>query len=357
MTNQGLKSMSGNNKVKWGVIGSGGIARRRTIPEGFVTAPNARLVAVYGTNAATNQEVAKQYGAIAAGSIEDLLAADIDAVYVASPVQAHLAQVIASAKAGKHVLCEKPLGRTVAEAEEMTQACQKTGVQLGAAFMMRFQSQHQAAAKMIQEGQLGQPVFARAQLSCWYPPIPGAWRQDPALGGGGSLIDLGSHCIDLLEMFFGPVKEVSCFTRQNIHSYASEDSAVTMLQFANGALGSVDTFFCIQDDSSKNALELYGSKGSILATGTIGQGSQGEMTAYLQPGSTGYAAQQARGAGQGLKLTPEPQNIYRAEIEAFSAAILNGTPNPLGSGIGLRSQKIIAACYQSSKTRSAVAID
>ncbi len=188
------------------------------------------------------------------------------------------------------------LGRTVAEAEEMSVACRQAGVQLGAAFMMRFQSQHQAAAKMIQEGQLGQPVFARAQLSCWYPPIPGAWRQDPALGGGGSLIDLGSHCIDLLEMFFGPVKEVSCFARQSIHSYASEDSAVTMLQFANGALGSVDTFFCIQDDSSKNALELYGSKGSILATGTIGQGSQGDMTAYLQPGSHGLRG--AAGAGR-----------------------------------------------------------
>ena len=349
--------MSGKDKIKWGVLGSGGIARRRTIPEGFAHACNASLVAVYGTNAATNQEVAKQYGVIATDSLEALLAADIDAVYVASPVQAHQDQVIACAKAGKHVLCEKPLGRTVAEAEAMAAACKKAGVQLGAAFMMRFQTQHQAAAKMIQEGQLGEPVYARAQLSCWYPPIPGAWRQDAALGGGGSLIDLGSHCIDLLEMFFGPVKEVSCFTRRTIHSYASEDSAVTLLQFANGAMGSVDTFFCIQDDSSKNALELYGSKGGILATGTIGQGSQGEMTAYLQPGSAGYSAQQARGAGQGLKVTPEPQNIYLAEIEAFSAAILQGTPNPLAAETGLRNQKIIAACYQSAKTRSAVAID
>src|SRR5271170_7592382 len=212
--------MNGKDKLKWGVLGSGGIARRRTIPEGLVPARNARLVAVYGTNATTNQEVAKQYGAIAADSLKALLAADIDAVYVGSPVQAHHDQVIACAKAGKHVLCEKPLGRTVAEAEEMAAACRQAGVQFGAAFMMRFQSQHQAAAKMIQEGQLGELVFARAQLSCWYPPMPGAWRQDPALGGGGSLIDLGSHCIDLLEMFFGPVKEVSCFTRRTIHSYA-----------------------------------------------------------------------------------------------------------------------------------------
>src|SRR5207248_4804087 len=130
-------------------------------------------------------------------------------------------------------------------------------------------------------------------------------------------------CIDLLEMFFGHVRKVSCFTNQTIHSYASEDSAAVLLHFANGALGTVDTFFCIQDNSSKNALELYGSRGSILATGTIGQGSHGEMTAYLESDDAGYRPQQARatGHGQGLKIEPEPQNIYRAEIEAFSQAL------------------------------------
>lgn len=92
--------------------------------------------------------------------------------------------------------------------------------------MMRFSAQHQIALKMIQEGKLGQPVYGRAQLSCWYPPIEGAWRQDPKTGGGGSLVDMGSHCIDLLEMFFGKIKSVSCFINNNVHSYKSEDSAV-----------------------------------------------------------------------------------------------------------------------------------
>jgi predicted dehydrogenase len=341
-------------KVKWGVIGSGGIARRRTIPEGFVPARNAHLVAVYDASAAVNKEVATQFGAAPVESIEALLAADIEAVYVASPVQAHQEQVLACARAGKHVLCEKSLGRTVAEAEAMVAACRKAGVQFGTAFMMRFHSQHQAALKIIQDGQLGKPVYGRAQLSCWYPPMPNAWRQDPALGGGGSLIDMGSHCIDLLEMFFGPVKAVSCLTNRTVHSYASEDSAVVLLDFANGALGTVDTFFCIQDNSSQNALELYGSKGSILATGTIGQGAQGTMTAYLQAGEAGYEAQQARSSGGGIKIASEPRNMYRAEIEAFSAALLEGGPNPLSSDIGLHSQKVLAACYESAQTRCTV---
>src|SRR5215475_5526447 len=115
-------------RVKWGVVGSGGIARRRTIPEGMIPARNAHLVAVYGTNAVTNKEVAKQFNALATDTLDALLASHIDAVYVA--------QVRACAKAGKHVLCEKPLGRSVAEAEEIVATCRNAKVQLGTAFMM-----------------------------------------------------------------------------------------------------------------------------------------------------------------------------------------------------------------------------
>ncbi|HSU53248.1 MAG TPA: Gfo/Idh/MocA family oxidoreductase [Candidatus Dormibacteraeota bacterium] len=341
-------------KVRWGVIASGGIAKRRTIPEGFVPAHNAHLVGVYGRNAATNKEVAKQFSAQAFDSLEGLLAADIDAVYIASPVHAHLSQVLASAKAGKHVFCEKPLGLSVNEAEQMIEACQKAKVQFGTAFMMRLHSQHQAAAKLIEKGRLGKPVYARAQLSCWYPPAAGAFRQDPKLGGGGSLIDMGNHCIDLLEMLFGPVKRVSCFTNNTIHAYESEDSAVVLLQFQNGALGTVDVFFCLQDDSVKNALELYGSTGSIIANGTIGQGSVGEMTAFLQPEGVAHEPQQNRAAGRGERIAPEPVNTYRAEIEEFSAALLEGKPLTLSGEIGLRSQKMMAACYESARTGRAV---
>ena len=262
-----------SNEVKWGVLGSGGIARRRTIPEGLIPADNARLMAVYDLNTAINSEVATQFGAKPVGSVAELLAQDLDAIYIASPPNVHREQALACAHAGKHVLCEKPLGLTVADAEVMVSACQKAGVALGTAFMMRFHAQHQAALQLIREGCLGKPVLARAQLSCWYPPMEGAWRQDPIQGGGGSLMDMGGHCLDLLEMFFGPVRTVSCFTSRTVHSYPSEDSAVATVQFTNGALGIVDTFFCMPDEASQNRLELYGSLGSILAHGTIGQGA------------------------------------------------------------------------------------
>lgn len=338
------------NKIKWGVLGSGGIAKRRTIPEGIVPADNAQLVAVFDVDAKANAEVAKQFNAQAVGSFEELLKADIDAVYVATPANLHCQQVLACAKAGKHVLCEKPLGMIVEEGQKMIAACKDAGVLLGTAFMMRFHTQHQAALKMVQQGKLGKLNYGRAQLSCWYPPMEGAWRQDPASGGGGALMDMGGHCIDLMEMFFGKIKKLSCFVNNTVHDYKSEDSAVATLFFENGAIGTVDNFFCIPDSSSKNVLEIYGSKGSILAKNTVNQGDKGEMVAFLEEDDTSYDAQQARTEGGGIVMAPDPINTYMAEIQEFGQAVIEGRQPSNSAEMGLQSQKILAACYESAKT-------
>ena len=343
-------------RIKWGVLGSGGIARRRTIPEGILAAPNAELVAVYGSNQESNEEVARQFNARAASTLDELLASEIEAVYIATPPAGHREETLTCAAAGKHVLCEKPLGLTVADVEVMVAACAQHSVVLGTALMMRFHAQHQAALALVRQGKLGKLVFGRAQLSCWYPPIPGAWRQDPRTGGGGSLMDLGGHCIDLLEMFFGPAKTISCLLSRTVHAYASEDSAVVAIAFAGGALGVVDNFFCIPDEASKNVLELYGSAGSILARNTIGQEAIGEMVAHVGPGTDGYDAQQARALAEGFSLAPAPVNTYRAEIEEFSQAILEGRAPSNDARLGWRSQRVLAACYESARTGRTVAL-
>jgi predicted dehydrogenase len=335
-----------STKIKWGVIGSAGIARRRTIPEGIMRADNATLTGVYNPTQSKNEEVAAQFGAKACKSIAQLLKSDLDAIYIASPPDVHLKQVTACAKAGKHVLCEKPLATNVKHAEKMIAICKDANVKFGTALMMRFHSQHQAALQLIKEGKLGKPVLGRAQLAFWYPPMENAWRQDPKRGGGGALMDVGGHCIDLLEMFFGPVRSVSCFISNTIHSYASEDAAVTNLMFENGALGMVDTFFCIPDEASKNALELYGSLGAIHATGTLGQGEAGNMTATLKN----------EGAASEIKIMPTPVNTYRAEIEEFGKAILENRDPSCSGESGLRSQKILAACYKSAKSGKSVIV-
>ncbi len=340
-----------SSKVRWGVAGAGGIARRRTIPEGIAAAENAELRAV-----CANAEVAREFGAKACTSLDELLASGIDAVYIASPVYRHIDQALACFAAGKHVLCEKPFGRDGVEAVQIVRAAEAAGKLLGAAFMMRFQSQHREALRLIREGRIGRPVFARAQLSCWYPKIEGAWRQDPALGGGGSLIDLGSHLIDLLEMFFGPVERVSCFTHSGVQDYAVEDSAAALLAFENGATATIDAFFCIPDAASRNVLELYGSQGAILAANTIGQGEAGEMTLLAQEECADYRAAQDRAIGAGTRIAPPPVNAYRAEIEDFSRAVLEGARPAAGAAEGLRNQRILDACYESARTGCTVRI-
>ncbi len=162
-------------------------------------------------------------------------------------------------------------------------------------------------------------------------------------------MDMGGHCIDLLEMFFGPVAKICCFMNRSVQDYASEDSAAVLLSFENGATGTVDTFFCIPDESSKNALELYGSKGSIIARGTIGQGASGDMVAHLAE-SGGYDAQQSRIEDGGIRIAAEPVNTYQAEIEAFGQAILDGTEPPVSGEDGLHSQRVLSACYESART-------
>lgn len=338
------------------MVGSGGIARRRTIPEGIAPATNAQLVAVFDTDGKSNAEVARAFGATPFDSLAGLLAADVEAVYIATPVFMHAAQVAECLRAGKHVLCEKPLALSVAEAQSVVALAEQCKLQLGVGLMMRFHSQHQEALKIVRSGQLGKPVYGRAQLSCWYPPLPGAWRQNLSQAGGGSLADMGVHCIDLLEMFLGPVASVNCLISRLVHDYETEDSAIVMLTFENGAMGTVDAFFCVPDESSKNVLELHGSEGGILAKGTIGQGSRGELKFYSRPQGKGYDAQQARQAGEGVELLPPEVNMYRAEVEEFSQALLDGRESELARERGLRSQRILHACYESAKTSRVVRI-
>jgi len=338
--------------IKWGVIGAGGIADRRTIPEGILPAKNSRLIAVMDTDEQQCMAVAHKYGDVKAYVREqDLLTdADVDAVYIATPTWLHRDQTCLAAEAGKHVLCEKPMALTTAQCEDMIAACRLNHVKLALGFMMRFQAQHLKILEMIRIGDLGRIVFVRAQLSCWYPPIAGAWRQNPQLGGGGSLIDMGSHCIDLLEMLVGRVKRVSCVASNLVQAYKSEDSATVLLEFENGTQGVVDSFFSIPDISSKNRLEIYGTRGSILAEGTIGQASAGDACAYLEHQSGSYAAQQDRELkSREIRIEAAPVNIYQAEIEHFAQCIEKDTL-PINSGeAGLRNLIIINACYEAAR--------
>ncbi|MGI5817153.1 MAG: Gfo/Idh/MocA family protein [Armatimonadota bacterium] len=344
--------------IRWGVIGCGGIADRRTIPEGIVPAASAELVAVQDVAEGRMREVAEKYGVTGYLTVEELLADDaVDAVYIATPTHVHHEQTVVAAKAGKHVLCEKPLALTQEECVASIEACAEAGVKFGTNFMMRFHACHTMMREMVAAGELGTPVLGRGELTCWYPPIEGAFRQSQELGGGGSLIDMGNHCIDLLEFILGSkVARVACFTEHLVQDYETEDTAVVTLHFENGAVGIVDALFNVPDAAARNMLELYGSGGSMVTQGTIGQGSTGSITAVIEGDAGDYDAQQARGGAAEQIIEPDVVNMYEAAIEGFCAAIANDTEPPVPGEDGLWSHRVIDACYESARTGRVVTL-
>lgn len=338
---------------KWGVIGAGGIADRRTIPEGIMPSERCELVGLMDLDDERLRAAAEKYGvARATAHIEELLSwDDVQVVYIATPVHLHAAQAIAAAEAGKHILCEKPLAITAADCRRIMAAAEANGVKLAAGYMMRFHSLHRRLKAIIAEGDLGQPVLARANFTCWYPEIEGAWRQDPQRGGGGALPDLGAHCIDLLRMLLGEVRSVCAFADTITFSYPVDDIAALLLKFDSGAQGIVDVSFNVPDAAAHNILEVYGTKGGVIADHTIGQEPGGNMVAYLSDQSAGYDAAQARsGAEVARKIEAPPVNLYRAEVEHLLDCIENDV-EPLNSGAeATRVQEIIEAAYESSRS-------
>lgn len=344
--------------VNWGVIGAGGIADRRTIPEGIIPAENSKLVAIMDVKSDIVETVAHKYNVSKFYTKEEDLVKDddLEAVYIASPTYLHRRHVEIAAKAGKHILCEKPLALNVEDCKKIVRDCKRARIKLMVGFMMRFHSCHQKAREIVADGMIGQPVMGRAQLTCWYPLIEDAWRQDPKLAGGGTLMDMGIHCIDLLRMFFGEVSHVTAFTDTITHAYTVEDTATTILKFRSGAHGIVDNYFNIPDGAAQNFLELYGTKGCILAKGTIGQSSTGKLTVYISETAKGYEAAQTR-VQTGVRIEeiePPVRNMYRAEIEHFADCILKDL-EPMNSGEeATRDQRVVSSAYRSAKTGKAV---
>lgn len=348
--------------VKWGVIGAGGHADRRVIPESLEAAPNAEFVALMDIDPKALERVVSKYRPRYQYATEEELLAnpEVQAVYIATPQNAHCRQVILAAQHGKHVLCEKPMAVSLQEADAMIEACDRAGVKLGVDYNMRFHAYNLKARELVAEGKLGQLVMGRAQLTCWYPPIPGAWRQDIDISHGGSLIDMGTHCIDLLEYIMGTeVEAVTGFQATNVHSYNVEDTSTVLLRFANGAHGIVDNYFAVPDEAAKNFLEIYGTRGAIHASGTVGQDPSGEMTSTLVAGERGYAANQERDQDVGAIVTEydlDPQWTYGTVVRLFSQAVEEDTAPPVPAEVGYHNLEIVLAAYEAVASGNVVTL-
>lgn len=348
--------------IKWGVIGCGGIAARRTIPEFKKMVSNAELVSVMDIDAQRAKDVAQRFGVPHYCTTEtELLARDLDAVYIATPQNVHCRQTVQAARAGKHVLCEKPIAITVAEVDEMEAACRRAGVKFMLAWCMRQNVYNRKMRELVQAAALGKIVMGRAQLTCWYPPIPGAWRQDASISHGGALLDMGTHCLDLLEWIMGTtIVEVTGFQDLLVQKYPTkiEDTSTIVVRFRNGAHGIIDNYFNVPDAAAQNALELFGTKGSIIARGTIGQDPTGQMVSTLQPEETGYDPNQVRNTEVARQEHHfEGIGLYGQMITIFSECIQNNTAPPVSLADGRHSVKVVDAIYQAVREKRVIAVE
>ena len=340
-------------KIKWGVIGCGGIADRRTLP-GMMLADNVELVAVMDANKDFAENAKAKYNAqYAFDNIEDLLALpEIEAVYIASPVAFHAQQTEAAAKAGKHILLEKPMTLSSKDSQELADICKKYNVKIGVGLMMRFHTYHQMMKKLIEDGKLGEIVSMRAQLTCWYPDMPNNWRQQKATSGGGSLMDMGIHCIDLLQYISGlKSTEIASMSGTQIFDYEVEDGGGIIARMENGAIAYVDANFNMPDDAAVCKLEIYGTEGSIFAEGTIGQVEGGNVRVTICGNQGAYNASQDREPTQSYTMEAELGNMYTKEVEGFGNAIINDTVPPVTADDAIFVQKLIEAAYESNETK------
>ncbi len=346
-------------KIKWGVIGCGGIADRRTLP-GMMLCENAELIAVMDANKDAADRCREKYNAkYAFDNIEELLSLDeVDAVYIASPVFCHKDQAMAAADAKKHILIEKPVGITSSEAEEIAEYCENKGVKLGVGFMMRFHAYHQKMREIVKSGKIGEIVSARAQLTCWYPEMENCWRQDIKLSGGGAMMDMGVHCVDLIRYITGlEVTEVAGLSGNQVFNYSVEDAGCVVFRLSNGATAYVDANFNIPDAAAKCKIEFYGTKGSIFAQGTISQVEGGEIEVLcVDDDSLEYDASQDRGEIKPLDINVTFGNMYTKEIEAFGKAVMDESEIPVTAEDAIASQRVVEASYESNKMKRYISL-
>lgn len=345
-------------KIRWGVIGAGGIADRRTMPA-MMLAENAELIAVMDINKELTEACKVKYNCKRAYDNEAALLADpeIDAVYIASPVFLHAKQAMAAADAGKHILIEKPLAMTAEEGQQVADYCKQKGVKLAVGLMMRFGAYVQAMKKAVADGKIGKPVSAYAQFTCWYPDMPGNWRQSKRNGGGGAMMDMGVHCIDLLQYILGSkAMQVAAFHDTLSFQYEVEDSSTVMLRMENGAQCVVQSNFNIPDDAAKWRIEIFGDQGRLIGDTIIGQVDGGTLDALFLGPQGGYDAQQDKKDGKKEQIEVEFGNMYTREIESFCNSILNDLPIEVPAEDAIRVQRIMEAAYQSNDTASVITL-
>jgi len=250
----------------FGIAGAGLISRFHA--KAIKSISNARLVAVASRTEEKAKAVAKEFGAEHIAGYDDLAKhPEIDIITVCTPSGAHMDVAVAAARAGKHIIVEKPLEVTLERCDRIINACKASGVKLAVMFQSRFFRGSSLLKKAIEQGRFGQLTVASAYVKWWRSQEyydTGQWKGTWALDGGGALMNQSIHAIDLLQWFAGPVKSVSAYTGTLAHKGIEvEDTAVAALEFENGALGVIEGATSVFPGFLKR-IEISGERGTVI---------------------------------------------------------------------------------------------
>ncbi len=331
------------SEIRFGIIGCGVIAP--THASALNKLDNAGLCAVADILEERAGEFAEKYGAedYYADYRELIERDDIDAVSICTPHYLHATMAIDAARAGKHVLVEKPMAITMAEADEMIEECKAANVKLGAIFQHRFDPASQCLRKAIDEGRLGKLVMGNAYTK-WYRSqeyFGDSWRGKLAEGAGGALINQAIHMVDLLRWFMGPVDTIAGNIATLAHSIEVEDLATASIKFKNGALGTVEASVATVPNMPER-LEIYGSKGTVVIEGTrlVRWDLEGESLEQVQ--SDAY--RDPRFQGKSYYGDSHPR-----QIEDFVQAIAEDR-SPYVDGVeGRKALEVVLGIYESAR--------
>jgi predicted dehydrogenase len=349
--------------IRIGIIGTGSISQYHM--EGYLEQKNVKVVAACDINEPVLKEFAKKYSipAIFTDYNEMLKMDELDAVSVCTWNNGHAPASIAALKAGKHVLCEKPTALNAQEAKLMEKASKESGKLLMIGFVRRFGKNTKVISDFIQSGMFGDIYYVKAGCvrRCGNP---GGWFADKKRSGGGPLIDLGVHMIDLAYFLMGKpkvrqvngavfskigarndVKMVDRYRPAFQDDYCDvEDMAVAMVRFDSGAILQVETSFSQHVKEEKLTLELYGSKAGATMEPIMEIFT--EQDGYLIDINPQYSKDE----------NPFVSN-FKNEIAHFVDCISNGTPclNPIEDGVEL--MKILDAIYESARTEREVIVE
>ena len=316
-------------RLAWGIMGCGWVARDYAGPA-IASSSNGRVAALYDPDRASLTKAAALFPE--AASYSDLTAflatPGLGAAYVAAPNHVHRPLAEAAAGAGLAVLCEKPMATTLADAEAMVEACRRAGVLYATAFDQRFQGAHRAMARLIAEGRLGTVTAVRIVYACWLPADWAGpegngsgdnWRIDPKRAGGGALMDLAPHGLDLAAALLGePLAEVVAMGQGRVHRYQVEDGAVLLARSRSGVLVQMHVAYNCPETLPRRRLEVVGTGGQLVATDTMGQVGGGEL--LVLDAATGVAEADAV---PGVERSP-----FLNQVEAFASAALGAEAFP-----------------------------